>query len=117
MSSIVKLDNKNHITPLTELLDGWRVIAGTPSMKTWVQHTSQDGKFVSGTWESTPGSYHATYSAYEFVHVMEGRMTITPDGGAPVDIGPGDAFAVEADFKGVWTIHETVRKHFLVPGA
>jgi uncharacterized cupin superfamily protein len=116
MRTIVKLDNKDKVQPITENLEGWVVTAGNPTMKTWVLHTSVDGSMVSGHWESTPGSYHATYTAYEFVHVMEGRMTITPDGGEPVHIGPGDAFAVEANFKGVWTIHETIRKHFLVPG-
>jgi uncharacterized cupin superfamily protein len=44
--------------------------------------------------------------------MIAGRITITPDGGTPVDVGPGDAFVVEKDFKGTWQIHETVRKHF-----
>lgn len=83
-------------------------------MKTWIQHTSADGSVVSGTWEATPGSYHATYSAYEFVHLIEGEITITPDGGSPVKVGPGDAFVIEADFKGVWVVEKPVRKHFVV---
>ena len=48
-------------------LDGWVVVSGTPSMKTWALHTSSDGSMVSGYWEATPGTYHATYTAYEFV--------------------------------------------------
>ena len=83
-------------------------------MKTWVQHTSHDGSMISGTWEATPGSYHATYAAYEFVHIMEGGITITPDGGTPVHVGPGDAFVIEANFKGTWKIEKPVRKHFCV---
>ena len=100
--------------PSTANLDGWVVTDGTPSMKTWVQHTSHDGSMISGTWEATPGSYHATYSAYEFVHIMEGEITITPDGGTPVHVGPGDAFVIEANFKGTWKIEKAVRKHFCV---
>lgn len=102
--------------PITANLDGWKVIAGNPTMKTWVLHTSSDGKFVSGYWESTPGTYHATYSAYEFVHLIAGRITITPDGGTPITVGPGDAFVIEKDFKGIWVVEEAVRKHFVVPG-
>jgi len=83
-------------------------------MKTWILHTSADGSMISGYWEATPGTYHATYSGYEFVHVLEGKLTITPDGGEPVHLGPGDAFTVEADFKGEWLIEETVRKHFYI---
>ena len=93
-------------------LDGWVVVSGTPSMKTWALHTSSDGSMVSGYWEATPGTYHATYTAYEFVHMIAGRIIITPDGGTPVTVSAGDAFVVEADFKGTWEILETVRKHF-----
>jgi uncharacterized cupin superfamily protein len=101
--------------PSTAILDGWRVIDGQPTMKTWVQHTSADGRMISGTWEATPGSYHATYAAYEFVHIMEGEITITPDGGVPIHVGPGDAFVIEANFKGTWKIEKAVRKHFCIP--
>ena len=81
-------------------------------MTTWVLHTSDDSQMMPGYWEATPGTYHATYSAYGFVHVIDGKMTITPDGGTPVHIKAGDAFVVEANFKGLWKIEETIRKHF-----
>ena len=114
MKSIVKLGNKNSMAPVTDDLEGWKVVSGTPSMKTWVLHTSEDGSMISGYWEATPGTYHATYTEYEFVHIMEGRMTITPDGGEAVKLGPGDACVVEAGFKGLWQIDETIRKHFAI---
>lgn len=98
--------------PITSDLDGWRVVEGKPTMQTWVQHTSADGSMLSGTWAATPGSWHATYTEYEFVHIIRGRITITPDGGAPVQVGPGDAFVVEPGFTGVWRIEEAVLKHF-----
>lgn len=95
-------------------LPGWRVVGGSPTMKTAVQHTTQDGKILSGTWQATPGTYHATYTDYEFVHMIAGRIRITPDGGTPVEVKAGDAFVVEADFKGTWEILEPVTKHFVV---
>ncbi len=67
--------------PITGDLDGWKKVEGNPTMKTWVQHTSNDGSVISGTWEATPGTYHATYGAYEFVHLIDGQITITPDSG------------------------------------
>jgi hypothetical protein len=94
------------------ILDGWRVVAGQPSMRTWEMHTATDGTMLSGYWEATPGTYHATYTAYEFCHLIRGRMTITPDGGAPVLIEAGQAFVIEKDFVGTWEIHEPVAKHF-----
>ena len=51
-------------------------------------------------------------TAYEFVHLIAGKIIITPDGGAPVTVVAGDAFVVEKDFKGTWEIVEAVRKHF-----
>jgi uncharacterized protein len=100
--------------PITGDLDGWKKVEGNPTMKTWVQHTSADGSVISGTWEATPGTYHATYDAYEFVHLIEGQITITPDGGSSVTMKPGDAFTVEAGFAGTWKIEKAVRKHFCI---
>ncbi len=98
--------------PITSDLPGWKVVDGSPSMKTWVQHTTADGSMISGHWDATPGTYHATYTGFEFVHILAGRITITPDGGSPVEVTAGDAFVVESTFKGTWKIHEAVRKHF-----
>ncbi len=95
-------------------LPGWIAVEGSPTMQTAVQHTTADGKVMSGTWRASVGTYHATYTDYEFVHMIAGRIIITPDGGAPVEVGPGDAFVVEADFKGTWKILEPVTKHFVV---
>ena len=112
MQTITRLTLAAAPEPMTADLDGWVVTEGHPAMKTWVLHTSSDGRMISGYWECTPGSYHATYSAYEFVHLIAGRIVITPDGGTPVIVQAGDAFVVEADFKGTWKIEQAVRKHF-----
>jgi uncharacterized cupin superfamily protein len=105
--------------PMLADLEGWVKIEGNPSMKTWVQHTSIDGSVISGTWVATTGTWHASYNFYEFVHLIEGLITITPDvgtpnGGIPVVLRPGDAFTVEPGFKGNWTIEQPVRKHFCI---
>jgi len=112
MQTITKLDRTPTSLPDTGDLDGWVVVAGAPTMKTWALHTNSDGTMLSGIWEATPGTYHATYTAYEFVHLIAGRIVITPDGGTPVTVSAGDAFVIEADFKGTWKIEEAVRKHF-----
>ena len=112
MSTITKLDKAMIDQPDTSDLDGWVVVEGSPSMRTWALHTNSDGSMLSGVWEATPGTYHATYSAYEFVHMISGRIVITPDGGLPVTVQAGDAFVVEANFKGTWEIQEPVRKNF-----
>ena len=46
--------------------------------------------------------------------MMEGRVTITPEGGEAVILGPGDAFVIEPGFRGTWKIEEPIRKHFAI---
>jgi uncharacterized cupin superfamily protein len=111
MSSITVLDITKGEADTNDL-DGWVVVSGSPTMKTWGLHSNKQGTMASGVWEATPGTYHATYEAYEFVHMLEGKIIITPDGGDPVTVQAGDAFVVESDFKGTWEIVEKVRKHF-----
>ena len=61
-------------TPITADLDGWKPIEGAPTMKTWIEHKTPDGKFLTGFWEATPGTYHVTYTADELVHMFEGKL-------------------------------------------
>jgi uncharacterized cupin superfamily protein len=112
MKHLFKLDNQQSAEVINENLEGWTVVQGTPTMKTWILHTSNDGSMISGVWTATAGTYHATYAEYEFVHIIEGSITITPDGEESMDVGPGDAFVVEAGFTGTWEIKEPVLKHF-----
>jgi uncharacterized protein len=98
--------------PITGLLPGWKIVSGSPSMTTWVKHTTADGTMISGVWAATPGTFHATYSNFEFVHLLEGEIAITPEDGDTVVVKAGDAFVVEPTFKGTWDIRKPVRKHF-----
>ncbi len=112
MQTITRLPDTASVTPSHDTLDGWIVTEGNPQMTTWVLHTTADGTMMSGIWECTPGSYHATYTAYEYVVLIAGRIVITPDGGTPVTVQAGDAFVVEKEFKGTWKVEQAVRKHF-----
>ena len=111
----------SHLTPDTEDAHGWvpvpcapgDVECSVPTMKTYELHTSTDGSMLSGVWEATPGSYRTNFIAYEFVHMIYGRIVITPDDGSPaMTVQGGDTFVMEADFKGTWKIEQAVRKYF-----
>lgn len=102
------------VEPITSDLAGWTKIGGEPTMTTWIEYSSADGKVIAGWWHATPGIYYAEYAGWEFVHLIEGKAIITPQGGKPVEVGPGDAFVFEADFKGEWEIVEPVKKHFTI---
>ena len=113
MSGLFKIIDKT-VAPIETDLDGWKKVEGNPTMKTWIEYTSPDESMITGCWEATPGTYHATYAAWEFVHLIEGHVVITPDDDEPKRFGPGDAFIVEAGFSGTWEIQEKVYKHFAI---
>ena len=98
----------------TDISDGWTVIEGAPTMTTWFEYQSPDKSIVTGTWRSTTGAYRAEARFHEYVYLVEGVIELTPDGGETVTARAGDAFTVEADFKGVWRIVEPVYKRFLL---
>ena len=83
-------------------------------MKTWIEHATADGKFLTGFWEATPGTYHFTYNADEMVHMFEGKATLTDSNGASKTYFGGDSFFVPAGFKGTWKTEQTVRKIFAI---
>ena len=95
---------------ITADLDGWKKVEGEPTMKTWIEYSTDSA--LCGTWEATVGTYHATYTSWEFVHLIAGKITITPDGGESYTVKAGDAFIIEAGFAGTWKIEEDVKKHF-----
>jgi uncharacterized cupin superfamily protein len=49
----------------------------------------QDGEQEIGVWECTPGPSYWKLETHEFVHIVSGRMTVTPDGGDSLHVGPG----------------------------
>ena len=54
MQTVIKQSDPAKTTPITTDLDGWKVVSGTPTMKTWVLYTSADASMISGYWEATP---------------------------------------------------------------
>ena len=110
---LLRIANRS-VEPIETDLDGWEKLEGSPTMKTWIEYSAEDESMIAGWWEATPGTYRAIYAAWEFVHLIEGHITITPDGGEPQQMGPGDAFVVEKGFHGTWRIEEKVLKHFAI---
>ncbi|MFE7271493.1 cupin domain-containing protein [Streptomyces sp. NPDC057623] len=77
--------------------------------------TSDDDRIVSGTWECEPGE-----SAWDFadrgevIHVLSGRMTCAEKDGTTTEVGPGTTTVFPVGWQGTWTIHETLRKVFVI---
>ncbi|MGH9170950.1 MAG: cupin domain-containing protein [Acidimicrobiales bacterium] len=85
----------------------------TSGLTLWKDEASDD---QSGIWACTPGPSYWELETNEFVHIVSGRMTVTEDGGSPVEVGPGDTVLFATGWKGSWEIHETVRKLYVIFG-
>lgn len=69
----------------------------------------------TGIWEVTPGVFKSTRPGYdEICQILSGKGTITEEDGSSFEIGPGTLFVTPAGWTGTWTIHETLRKMWVV---
>ncbi|MBB3971579.1 cupin domain-containing protein [Hansschlegelia beijingensis] len=91
-----------------------RVIEGSPSFRTHVHYEAPDGRLFAGVWEATPGAWRVAYEEWEWCRLRSGRCVVTPDGGEPTTLGPGDAMVLEPGFTGVWSVIEPCAKDFVV---
>jgi uncharacterized cupin superfamily protein len=92
--------------PLEEATDGAMQTSG---VTLWEKDGSE-----TGVWECTPGPSRWQLDTNEFVHVLAGTMTVTEDGGHPVEVGPGDTLLLPKGWSGTWEIHETIRKLYVI---
>ena len=75
---------------------------------------SGEGAQEAGVWECTPGPSRWSLDDNEVVYILSGRMTVTPDGGEPTEVGPGDTAVFPRGWAGTWQIHETIRKLYVL---
>ena len=68
----------------------------------------------SGIWEATPGSYARHIAEGEVMHILSGHSSFTPEHGDKIEIRAGDTVYFPPNTHGVWVIHETMRKVFVV---
>jgi uncharacterized protein len=74
----------------------------------------QDGDQEIGVWECTPGPSRWKLETHEFVQIVAGRMTVTPDGGDPIEVSAGNVAVFPLGWTGTWDIHETIRKVYVI---
>lgn len=111
--TLIPFDIDGH-TPETGAPPPERLVSGNPVNRTWNLYAAPDGKFFSGIWESDPGAWRIEYTEHEFCHILAGISRITPDGGKPITVKEGDAFAIPAGFRGIWEVVERTRKHYAI---
>ncbi|MEM7793247.1 MAG: cupin domain-containing protein [Cyanobacteria bacterium P01_C01_bin.118] len=70
------------------------------------------GIFSWPIWEKEASEFPWHYDEAETCYLLEGKVTITPNGEEPVTIGKGDLVTFPAGMSCTWHIKVAVRKHY-----
>ena len=63
-------------------------------------------------WSCEISSFPWTYDEQETCLLLEGDVTVTPEGGEPVRFGAGDLVTFASGLSCHWDVHQPVRKHY-----
>jgi uncharacterized protein len=74
----------------------------------------EDSGQQTGIWQCTAGPSYWVQEENEFIYILSGSLTVTPDGGKPATFGAGDCAMFPRGWRGAWDLHETVRKVYAI---
>lgn len=77
-------------------------------------HRDADGGGECGIWVCTPGKWKCHVTRDEFCHFLKGRCSYVHESGETIEITPDTTAFFPKDWKGVCTVHETVRKVYMI---
>ena len=63
-------------------------------------------------WSCEVSSFNWTYDDKETCLLIEGKVTVTPEGGQPIKFEAGDLVKFPAGMKCRWNVHQAVRKYY-----
>lgn len=86
----------------------------SPQLSSIEAFASPDGAVSTGTWEASPGQFARAVVNAEFSHFISGRATFVTEDGLQFEFRAGDAAYFPPSTRGIWTIHETLRKTYCV---
>ncbi len=93
-----------------------RVLSGHPQQAAINHYASAGDRLLAGEWRCDPGSWRVCYDPdeYEFCQILEGHVRLTDETGLAREFRAGDAFVIEAGFRGVWETLSYCRKHYVI---
>ena len=101
----------------TDLVDWGEVptmLEGSSRTSGRVIHKGPNGQSECGLWVCTPGKWFCHVTSDEFCHFLEGRCTYVHESGEVIEITPDTAAFFPKDWKGTCTIHETIKKVYMI---
>jgi uncharacterized protein len=105
------------ISDLDDLTDWGEIptmIEGTSRTSGRLLHKGADGQSECGLWVCTPGKWACHVTRDEFCHFLTGRATYEHEDGEVIEIAPDTAAFFPQGWKGICTVHETVRKVYMI---
>lgn len=63
-------------------------------------------------WTKETSKFPWTYDSDETCYVLQGDVTVVPDGGEPVHIKPGDLVHFPSGLSCTWEVNAPIRKHY-----
>ncbi len=70
------------------------------------------GVFDWPIWTKEASTFPWTYDSREICYILEGEVTVTPEGDAPVVLQEGDLVIFPKGMRCTWEIHRDIRKHY-----
>lgn len=64
------------------------------------------------TWSKEVSQFPWSFGTQEIAYILEGEVTVTPDGGDPVSFGAGDLVTFPAGMSCTWQVKKALRKHY-----
>ena len=86
----------------------------SPRLATHEAYESPSGHVSTGIWEASPGVFRRAIMDSEFSHFVAGHATFVTDAGQSFEFRAGDAAYFPPFSRGIWTIHETLRKTYCI---
>ncbi|MER9177551.1 cupin domain-containing protein [Mesorhizobium sp. M0955] len=110
-------DPAHGMTPW-EAISHDRVVVGEPKDRRhrfYIGDRLRPGQVRVGLWEATAYTEKIkNYPKDEFMHVIEGSVTIVEEDGREKTFVKGDSFFMPSGFTGLWKQEETMKKYFMV---
>ena len=90
------------------------ILEGSPQAKGTVLVQSADKLVSSGLWSCSAGKFNWIFGWDEFVHVLEGEVSITEEGGETYTLRAGDFAHFPLGLKTEWNVPKFVKKVFTI---
>jgi uncharacterized protein len=74
----------------------------------------EDRRNESGIWTCTSGKWQCEVTSDEYCHFLSGSSTYVHESGETIEIKPDTLALFPKGWKGVCTVHETIRKVYLI---